>query len=383
MSSSIRSLFSKILRNKAGQVRGVDFTLATLIFVLVLTQVLLLLGNIVEPNIDQIDSSSNLERASTIINQITSSFGSSDWGTSLSLPIDFTFGLSLQGTEWLDFSKLSRISPSSSSNWFVSYTTIAKSLRLEDNMKIAIEISPVYDVTILSTSFPPFGASVNVTGRVTSGGLGINHSRIWLFAIHESGQPVTNNSYIYTDNYGYYSSGVDLSTVNVPLTTDEYLIAVFCQVGVSQSYQVTMVSDDGVNNPSLTPGVTVIQGDATSGNTLFVEADTSLVAPSANATVVYPYNTYFNNITTPLNSSLQTDSTHVLKAPVNGSAIVFVSQTSALGNQYGFCALPCFIDGGFISIITPGIEIPETVIQVSSHMRICRQVPLLVRIWIW
>ena len=73
----------------------------------------------------------------------------------------------------------------------------------------------------------------------------------------------------------------------------------------------------------------------------------------------------------------------MLKAPVNGSAIVFVSQTSVAANQYGFCALPSFIDGGYISIITPGVEIPENVIQVISQMRICRQVPLLVRIWIW
>jgi hypothetical protein len=381
MSFFVKSLFSKLIRNKKGQVRGVDFTLATLIFVLVLTQVLLLLGNIVEPNIDQIDSSNTYEKATTLISQLTSPGLPINWGTSFSLPADFSFGLSLPGSEWLDFSKISRISPSSSSNWLVDYTTIAESLKLERNLDIAIEISPVYSVTINQTIFHSANTVIDVDGRITSGGLGVNYSRIWIFAIHESGQALSNSSYVFTDSNGYYSSGVDVATVNT-LAEDDYLIAVFCQIGGSQSYQVIMVSD-GSGTPSFSSGLTVLQGDTTLGNTLFVEADTSLVAPTAVATVIYPYSTTFSYQSTSLNSSLQTDATHVLKAPVNGSAIVFVSQTSVAANQYGFCALPSFIDGGYISIITPGVEIPENVIQVISQMRICRQVPLLVRIWIW
>ncbi len=381
MSSFVKSLFSKLLRNKKGQVRGVDFTLATLIFVLVLTQVLLLLGNIIEPNIDQIDSSSNLERATTLISQINSPGLPTNWGTLLSLPT--AFGLSLPGSEWLDFSKISRISPSSSDNWLLDYLSISNSLKLENNMRIAIEISPVYSVTI-STTFSPFGFVANVTGRVTSGGLGINHSRIWIFAIHSTGQAMTNETKIYTNSTGYYSSGLDLP-VNNPLVNDDYLIAVFCQIGASQSYQVAMVSDV-LGTLTLSPGVSVLQGNTSSGNTLLVEADTSLVAPtSANATIVYPYSDTSSNHTTTLvlDTSFKTDATHILKAPVNGSAIVFVTQRSATENQYGFCALPVFIDGDIIPIITPGIDIPEIVIQVTSQMRICRQVPLVVRIWIW
>ncbi|MCG3217366.1 MAG: hypothetical protein KAR35_00090 [Candidatus Heimdallarchaeota archaeon] len=384
MSFLVKSLFSKLIRNKKGQVRGVDFTLATLIFVLVLTQVLLLLGNIVEPNIDQIDSSNTYEKATTLISQLTSSGLPINWGTSFSLPADFSFGLSLPGSEWLDFSKISRISPSSSSNWLVDYNTIAESLKLESNLDIAIEISPVYSVTINQTIFHSANTVIDVDGRITSGGLGVNYSRIWIFAIHESGQALSNSSYVFTDSNGYYSSGVDVTTVNT-LAEDDYLIAVFCQIGASQSYQVAMVSDV-LGTLTLSPGVSVLQGNTSSGNTLLVEADTSLVAPtSANATIVYPYSDTSSNHTTTLvlDTSFKTDATHILKAPVNGSAIVFVTQRSATENQYGFCALPVFIDGDIIPIITPGIDIPEIVIQVTSQMRICRQVPLVVRIWIW
>jgi hypothetical protein len=72
----------KFAKNRKGQVRGVDFALAMLIFIIAFSQIIIVLSNLLIPSLVQMDTYSKEQELDTLYSNIFYSQGHpADWGT--------------------------------------------------------------------------------------------------------------------------------------------------------------------------------------------------------------------------------------------------------------------------------------------------------------
>ena len=102
----------KLTRNRRGQVRGIDFALAMLIFIIAFSQIIIVLSNLLIPSLVQMETYSQEQELDTIYSNIFYSQGyPTNWGSiGNSYLSDFRAGL-LGNQDSLDFTKINRFHP--------------------------------------------------------------------------------------------------------------------------------------------------------------------------------------------------------------------------------------------------------------------------------
>ena len=98
-----------ILKRKKAQIRGVDFALALLIFVIAFSQVIIVLSNLLIPSLVQMQTYSQEQELNKLYSNIFFSEGTpSNWGTiATSSFSDFKLG-TMGASGGLDFTKINR-----------------------------------------------------------------------------------------------------------------------------------------------------------------------------------------------------------------------------------------------------------------------------------
>ncbi|MHA1954184.1 MAG: hypothetical protein ACW96U_09600, partial [Candidatus Heimdallarchaeaceae archaeon] len=135
--------FQKLTRNRKGQVRGVDFALAMLIFIIAFSQIIIVLSNLLIPSLVQMETYSKEQELDTIYSNIFYSQGyPTNWGSiGNSYLTDFRVGL-LGNQESLDFTKINRLSSGIMDFWQIDYIRTKTSFALIQDFALEI-YSPI------------------------------------------------------------------------------------------------------------------------------------------------------------------------------------------------------------------------------------------------
>jgi len=108
--SILKRKLKRLRRSKIAQIRGVDFALAMLIFILAFSQVVLVLTNLLIPSLVQVETYSHKQDMSKVYHNVFLTEGTpSNWGQiGTASMTDFRLGL-LNNQNSLDFTKINRL----------------------------------------------------------------------------------------------------------------------------------------------------------------------------------------------------------------------------------------------------------------------------------
>lgn len=217
----------RFLRGRRAQIRGIDFSLAMIIFLLTLTQILALTNNFIESSRQFQSSQERNSFTSSISQQILSSQGDlagNDW---LNIPTSainsqpsWNFGLTTNGI--IDPFKLNRLSNWSLNDYSLNYTTIEKGLNLQ-NKKFQIEISNPIKIKIINVNSTDL-TSVNVVGYVQKDNLYVSNSQVWIYGFNNLNNIIQTN--VLTNDTGYFSGFLNLGA-----GTSQIIIISIAKVG--------------------------------------------------------------------------------------------------------------------------------------------------------
>jgi len=197
------------LRRRA-QVRGIDFTAALLVFMLVMSQILIMTSNLIQINYHANVAS---ETASDVINVgtgILSISGSpQNWATTptASLPASWQFGMKDQSGSEVDPNVLSRLADTTNSSFRITYSDLSNGLNSTLGGK-PFRLVVNYTHTVSITSITPSGSNLQVRGQVSDNNLALNGSEVWVFGVNSAGvvssstTSLSNGTYIATLTYG-------------------------------------------------------------------------------------------------------------------------------------------------------------------------------------
>ncbi len=155
--------FVTFLHQKRAQIRGIDFALALLIFILAFSQVILVLTNLLIPSLVQLEAYSQEQEVNKHFSNVFLTQGTpTSWGT---IPTDVLpeFKLGLQNTHGLlDFTKINRLVSGVSSYWAIDYVSVKISYSMIKDF--VIEITSPINIEI--NSMEVFYSYIEVKGEV-------------------------------------------------------------------------------------------------------------------------------------------------------------------------------------------------------------------------
>lgn len=327
----------KIWRNKKGQIQGVDFALAMIIFMIMFAEVIVLSLNFLEPKYQNLDSRAFESSANQVSEVFFTSTGyPNDWEYKYSTEFN-SFGLREIGTTSLDANKISRINPRAL--YSLSYENLKRNLSLENKFGFQLNLESLFDVSSTLTLSQPIG-SINIT---TS----LGDCIVWSFVV------APNSSVVFTQKSQTDTSGnLDLSfpTGVAVLPDGHYTLVVFAQsqigiyavdyeevvIGTESNFGLQLIVQENISNN----GLANIQ-------TSFVGSLTSL-----SAIVLFPYtegNEQFGNESSII-SSPSTTETFDLRIPTNGTCVSIVTADSLLGFQRSVFVYPSQLSEKFGTI---------------------------------
>jgi hypothetical protein len=199
---------------RRGQVKGIDFSIAIIIYLLVLTQILILTNNVIQLNYQTTRFYQEEAQANNFFDQIAYYPGTLGWGENQTneLPIDWRFGLESEnhrGT--IDPVKLGRLADNTNTDFRLTYNDVATSLS-EITSGRSFKISTSYTMNVSSSVSNPVGNTLEIEGYVLKHFNPLNHSSVNIYAINQDGvllQPITD---IFTNSNGYFETSLTFST---------------------------------------------------------------------------------------------------------------------------------------------------------------------------
>ncbi len=205
-----------ILRKyRRGQIRGIDFSLSMIIFLLTLTQVLILTNNFIISNRTYQDSIEGTIFADSLARDIVFTSGQNsvgnDWMNTDSATLSagtWDFGLSTDG--FVDPYKMGRLSNWSIPTFLLDYDTVSKGLNLQ-NKKFSIDISSVLDVNITTVVLNPDITNIDITGEVNIDGSGLSNANVHIFAISSDVVAVISEIEVLSSNSGIFTASLDMT----------------------------------------------------------------------------------------------------------------------------------------------------------------------------
>ena len=199
--------------NRKGQIRGIDFAAALLLYMLVLSQIVLLTVSLINNSYQGSVRTEQDNRANAILEQITSSQGNpEDWEgiQTSSLLSDWKFGIREKNSENTDPLKLARLDNRFNSDYKLDYEDIENSLMgLLDDKVFAINTE--FPISIAMEDIPvPGERMLLVEGDVTNSGIGLANSSVYVFGVVRD-DIVSNNGM--TNDQGEYSISINFPSI--------------------------------------------------------------------------------------------------------------------------------------------------------------------------
>ncbi len=379
----------RIFRNRQGQIRGVDFSMSMIIFLLVMSQIFLLTNSFISSNKNYVNTTKQKAFADALSDDILFSQGSyqgSDWGTLPSSYIsgNWDFGLSSNGT--IDPFKINRLSNWSLQSMQLTYNQIANGLNLE-NKSFQIEIYNPINVTIdsvNSVSLPTF----TIVGTVYQGTQKLSNAKIYLFTVNTASDDVDQIQTI-TNTTGQYSVTIDITNGN--LLTNNYLtIVVIAQYGISS--QDTAILNYAVGSPPSVgySNISILhQTSSTNGYGINIAADRS--GTSSTIIALYPgIDTTSQNYTKDTTPTSTTDNSSApvwlsenMAIPSKGTVVVIMYEfNSGVISNFAYINYPTSIDNELSKIIRP-TEINNAITTSITTSFLVRELLMTMVLTIW
>ncbi len=309
-----------IWRNKKGQIQGVDFALAMIVFMIIFTEVIVLSLSFLEPKYQNLGREAFETRANQVADAFYMSAGyPTDWEYDYSSDFN-SFGLRQLGTTSLDANKIARITPNAL--YSISYENLKRNISREEEMGFQFRIESLFSVSASLALTQPTGTIDIETS--------LGDCSVWIFVV------APNSSVIYTqrditDSLGVLSLPIDLGTALLP--TGYYTVVAFAesQYGVFAVDYTNVIIGSSVNHGFKT----CIQESETSNGLAYIQTYCAQALTSLGVTVVFPFSpggeAYSNEVS--IINTPNTFETHQLRIPANGTSVILVSVDSPLGIQ--------------------------------------------------
>ncbi len=305
-------------RNKKGQIQGVDFALAMIVFMIVFAEVIVLSLSFIEPKYVNLEDRAFESKADQISDAFFSSSGYPiDWEFNYDINFN-SFGLLKYGTTELDANKIARINPDSL--YRLSYDSIRGNLSRERDFGFQLTIESLFDVDGNFSLSQPTG-TIDVATSVTE-------CDIWLFLVAPD-MTVMFTEKTQTNTTGGYSTA--FPTGIGPLPDGYFTLVVFAKN--SYGHYAVDYTELVVNNP-LNMGLTMIVQENENNNGLAtIQARSNGTLSALTATMLFPYHTgeeLYGNETQTINAPTSLE-TFNIRMPTNGTCVALVNGYTAGG----------------------------------------------------
>ncbi len=373
----------KFFSSKRAQVRGIDFGLAMIIFMLTMTQILLLTDNFIETNRTHQSFEQKQSFANGVAHDITSTTGLyndsidliADWAGITTVDLlgaNWVFGLS--NNETIDPYKLGRLANNSLDDYYLSYDNISQAM---DTLGKEFRIEVLSPINISISQIGKTATDITVNGTVEFRGAILEGADIRIFVIDQDS--VVDQLYTTSDTNGSFSVSIapsDLLTSNAYSviamanyggSTQDVAFSVFLNTAPSV-FSSKLSIFEGTNNLGHTVRVNATKNDANANITALYYGSTGLYN--------YSYPDYLNTVNNYWNASLG--------IPENGMVVFVLHETDGTGalTYSSMINFPVTLD----SEISMGIE-PQTIRNTTTtsvivSMRI-RGILIDLRFTIW
>ncbi|TFG01479.1 MAG: hypothetical protein EU542_06880 [Promethearchaeota archaeon] len=356
--------------SKKGQIQGVDFALAMMIFMIMFAEVLVLSFSFMEPKFQNLNDSAFQTRA----DQLTKSFFSSSgypqqWEYQYDDSFN-SFGLRETSSNSLDGNKIARINPNAL--YGLSYQSLRGNISNEGNTNFQFSLNYLIEVNVTLELTQP-DASVEITTSSVN-------CPIWGFYIDPNGIIGIAQKAV-TDNQGEYSFTVPIGSGTLP--NGHYTLVVFAEkenghIGIGYD-QVIMGSESELGLELL------VQENENSNGQMKVQTKNNGGLASLWATIVYPFPGGSPPLSTTENiPTSATEETTLLPSPTNGSCVVLLTGETASGNfERKIAIYPTPLNGNFNTIVGPtNLPNSESVIRIEKIVAI-RECVFQAVLYIW
>ncbi len=385
MTTDQKKKLKAFLRNTKAQIRGVDFALALLIFVIAFSQVIIVLSNLLIPSLVQMENYSQQQELDKLYSNIFYTKGNpTDWGTiSTDGLVDFKLGLMGANSE-LEFTKINRLTSDISDYWAFNYLDIKVSYGMVRDFAVSI-YSPI---TIEIESYTAAFGTITVDGVVKELLTPIENADIWLFSVDDNNNVATN--YTTTQNI---SGDIKFHAVLNADETNHYTIVAFAQVGeIYQAYTVIRLVKESVgleyelSDFDFRPFVYENKAHLTSAIDFNYEKES--ISDEATGVVVFPFSglgvSYYRQslVATTLGSEEIYQGTNI-PIPANGLAVLVVSDRTDTTYTAGYMGIPMFQDDENGNIFAHSSFADQTTYISQTRTMLVRNILLKCQLWYW
>jgi len=376
---------SAFLKSKKAQIRGVDFALALLIFIIAFSQVIIVLSNLLIPSLVQMENYSQQKEVDKLFTNIFYSQGNpTNWGTTSTAGLsDFQLGL-MGSTSELDFTKINRLTSDISNYWKLNYLNIKVSYGIVRDFAVSI-YSPI---TIEIQDFTAAFGTITLFGVVKEIMTPIEGADVWAVSIDENNNVATN--YTTTQNL---SGDIKFQAVLNADETDHYTIVAFAQVGeIYQSYTVIRLVKESFGleyemaDFDFRPFVYKSTNQLTSAININYERES--LSDEATAVVVFPFSglgvsSYSQSLVQTTLASTDIYQGTNIPIPANGLAVVVVNDRSDTTYTAGYMGIPMFQDDENGQIFAHSSFAEQTSYVSQTRTLLMRNILLKCQIWYW
>jgi len=338
-------MLKRLWRNKKGQIQGVDFALAMIIFMIIFAEVIVLSLSYLQPKYLNLDNQAFESRTSQLSDTFFASTGyPSSWEYSYTTTFN-SFGLRQIGTSALDANKISRITPRSL--YSISYDNLIGNLTREEDLGFQFTISTLFEANSTLSLTQPLG-SINI---ITS----LGNCMTWCFVV------APNSTIIYTHKEGTDSTGLlnlNFDTGSGVLPDGYYTLVVFAE---SQKGIFAINYDHVIIGTEVNFGLkAIIQENSANNGEAVIQTQFLGAANSLSTIVLYPYQDgaelYGNDSQTITLPSSQ--EVFNLRIPTNGTCVALVTGINVLGFSRRTYIFPSILTSEFNTVCGPQY-IPE------------------------
>ena len=352
-----------MILNRRGQIRGIDFSLAMIIYILVMTQIIVLTSSLLQNNQQIVSIGQRNNEINGISLQIRESQGSpKNWNAILSsnLSNDWTFGLSDLFSDGIDATKLGRLSNFSAQNYKLEYNQIKGGLNnVLGNRSFSIETKYGFEITKVSVENIGFG--FRIRGEITKNDQKLNGTLVYIFGI--AGNETANSGMVQSamaqEEDGNYIGNLQFSFV--PSWAKIITIAQYGGI-----FEAVNVVDYGTISNSANISL-VEKLTTTSPYNILVQIDGTKSSYDHYAFHISTGNQTGGTISNLNVAGLEANYT----VPQKGIVVVLVINNSDTVPEIGVQAFPIALGSELSSKLEP-LEKPSGTFTVTNHLIYCR-----------
>jgi len=339
-------ILKKLRRMRKGQVRGIDFALGMLIFIIAFSQVIIVLTHLLVPSIMQMENYSEYQELDKLYGLIYYSKGNpSNWATiGTSSLTDFSLGLSGDDGQ-LSFSKINRLTSDIADYWKIDYQFVKTSYGLLKDFAISVDSVIKIQIDSFSAGF----GSLTVKGKVLEDTVSIENVAITTFALDKE-----NNLFINTTTTKKNTNEATfISTLSVS-TSNYYTIVIFANIDeIYETYYVFRIykPNDSFEYEKVDFNFRplVLENKEKHSSAIDVRFSSPAITEEAVATVLFSKRDVgksFYNQTLSQESSLEEGNFYLgtnIPIPTQGLAVVVVQENDGLNYRAGYMGIPMFL----------------------------------------